>query len=143
MSDHDLRAPLFTRCNLNRKGESVSIVEDLKACLAVWGETLRIFGVERSINERDEIQILRSIKEVKDAEFVKMALFGARFESATDGFDPRKHIMLKRYLHPDKIEKFANLGYQEEKKQREARARTGSPLPAHKKLEEWKNGQGG
>jgi hypothetical protein len=102
----------------------------IEACKRTWLDTLQHFKTGRTaLGLKEETLIARAITE-HGAEFVDLALYGARFEPATDQFKPAEHVSLTRVLFEDrngkiKIDRFVNLGSQARSK----RAAKAIPLP--------------
>jgi hypothetical protein len=89
---------------------------EIQECVDSWKKTLETLGIRRSINIREEMEIGRAVQKW-GAEFVELALFGARHEPKTEHFDPRNFVSLRRIFGKDKqghdlIDRFANLGSQ-------------------------------
>lgn len=84
-------------------------------CAQAWLETQRKLGIrDPKILPVEQEVIGRSIQK-HTAEAVELALFGARFEEAFEGFDPKKNIDITRILMRNKegaerLPKFLKLG---------------------------------
>lgn len=103
------------------------------ACAQTWGQTLTHMGTKRAVGPTEELAITRAIQ-AHGAEMVDLALFGARFEKATDNFNPKDHVSIGRVLERDKfgklkIDKFANLGARAKQTQPRQPARAEEPPP--------------
>jgi hypothetical protein len=99
--------------------------EELRKCKDVWLQTLASFGIKRNLMQIEETEIARAMQK-HGAEAVELALFGARFEPATESFDPRKYVKISRFLRVDArgeevIDRFANLGAMERSRQERVR----------------------
>lgn len=85
-----------------------------------WIQTLAHFGItDRKISPMEEQMIARAIQRW-GVETTDQALYGARFEKATEKWNPKEHVSLSRILERDKqgnwrVDKFANLGAQQAK----------------------------
>jgi molybdenum cofactor biosynthesis enzyme MoaA len=59
--------------------------------------------VDRTILESEELEIFRAIKGQKgNAKIVELALFGAAFEPAHEGFNPKDYVKISRIFRPSK-----------------------------------------
>lgn len=89
--------------------------ETIAKCKTTWLATLKAMGSTRtSIAPSEEQMIARAIQ-IHGFEWVELALFGARFEPATESFNPREYIDITRILLNDKqgkprIQKFIEFG---------------------------------
>lgn len=84
--------------------------ENVAECMAEWKKTLEHFEIARGPDEiNDEPVIARAILK-HGADWVKLALSGARKQKAGPRFDPTQFVSLRIYLHNDKIERLVNIG---------------------------------
>lgn len=91
---------------------------EVSDCLEEYKKTLAFFGIRRGIRLFDETAIARAIvQHGGDAEFVKLAIMGARVEKPNEKYNPAEYCSLGRILDPKKIERFANLGAMTEEHQ--------------------------
>lgn len=84
--------------------------EDLDQCTQVWDQTLSRMGINKSA-KLDQVEIARILVR-NGLEKTKLALLGAGFESASENYDPKNHVSIRRLHKPDMLEKFINLGAQ-------------------------------
>lgn len=85
-----------------------------KECVATWEGTLRHFGINRTVSDWENTQIIRAALKYGE-DMVELALFGARFEKKTEKFDPKDYLSLARILEKDRqgvarIDLYANAG---------------------------------
>jgi hypothetical protein len=112
-------------------GENPEIVPaDVARCKATWKETLLRFEIDRNLSPAEELEIVRAIQR-NGADFVELALYGARYEKAVEGFKPAEHVAIARILLPDRegrlrIDKFANLGAAARKRLAAQKAKPGA-----------------
>jgi hypothetical protein len=83
--------------------------EGVAECMAEWRKTLEHFGIDRPMGERDQIEIARAIQ-TYGADWVLLAMQGARKQKASPRFDPKNFVSLRIYLHRDRIERLVNIG---------------------------------
>lgn len=88
--------------------------DELEACVKTWVGTCQHFGISKIVADHERTEIFRAMQRF-GAEYVDLALFGARFEKPTEGFNPADHLSLGRIFGRNKsgvlqIEKFNNLG---------------------------------
>jgi hypothetical protein len=83
--------------------------EAFAECLEEWKATLKHFEIERSLGERDQLEIARAIQR-DGPEWVKLAFQGARKQKAEKNFDPKQFVSLRIYLDPKRIERLVNIG---------------------------------
>lgn len=89
--------------------------QDVAKCKATWLATLSYLGSPRSKTMPSEEQLIARAIQQHGAEWVNLALLGARFEPATKDFNPKMYIDIARILLPDKmnrprIQKFIDYG---------------------------------
>lgn len=77
----------------------------VRACCDTWIGTLEHFKIPRPLSPTEQFEIARAIQKW-GAEFVDLALYGARFEPRFDGFKPEEHVSLARIFEKDKAGKF-------------------------------------
>lgn len=95
-----------------------AISEQIASLRETWKETLKHFGIERGISIVEE-SLMGRFLQLCGFETVDLALRGARFEAKTERFDPANHVSIGRVLQRGRIDKFANLGAQKPKTERE------------------------
>lgn len=83
--------------------------KDVQECLKEWGMTLAHFGIHRKPGLHDETTIGYAVGKY-GAEWVRLALIGARKEEKSEGYDPARFVSLRTYLDPEKIERYVNQG---------------------------------
>lgn len=83
--------------------------ENLAQCKAEWKKTLVHFEIDRALGERDEFALAAAIRQ-SSADWVRLALIGARQQKAGPRFDPKQFVSLAIYLHKDRIERLVNIG---------------------------------
>jgi hypothetical protein len=59
-----------------------------------------------------EIQTIEQKVALEGKEFVLLAFLGAKYEPGNDQFKPNRVLSLRRVFHPEKFERFINLGAQ-------------------------------
>lgn len=82
---------------------------DVQECVSEWKQTLEHFKIDRKVGQGDELEIARAITR-SGADWVKLALQGARKQKAGKSWDPAQFVSLKIYLDPKRIERLVNLG---------------------------------
>jgi hypothetical protein len=98
--------------------------EHIEACKETWKQTLKAFQVKRNPSAEEETQITRSIQS-QGFEYTNLTLLGARFETKTENYDPKKNVSITRVLFGRNKqgipfhEKLSNLGAQNSEQTRE------------------------
>jgi hypothetical protein len=87
----------------------MGLKEDVIECIDAWRDVLRKFGADRPIMETEKLSIARMIQQ-HGKEFVILSLLGAKYEPASEGFNPARFLSLKRIFDPTKFERFVTLG---------------------------------
>jgi hypothetical protein len=114
----------------NLRREEVSLAplsaDAIAEAIEEWGITLKHFGIDRKISAHDQTQLARAIQ-AHGIEAVRLAIRGARYESASENFNPKQHLSLARIFGRDRqgnlrVEKFINLGAQNKPRSRETHA---------------------
>lgn len=90
---------------------------EIENCKVTWISTLKHFSIHRNVSMMEETEIARSVMYF-GYELTRLALFGARFEASSEGFNPANHVRISRVLSRERIDKFANLGAQEQERVR-------------------------
>lgn len=105
-------------------GENSKPSSDLKSALAAcelaWEQTLTHFKAKRPLLDREREKLGRMIQQ-HGSEVVQLVLAGPRAEKPNESFDPAQHLSLDRIFHPQKVERFINLGSQLQAKQTKTR----------------------
>lgn len=87
----------------------------IEECVAVWSKTLERFNAQRPILPAEKAAIGRAIQ-ANESEPVKLALYGARFETGSESFNPAQHLSVHRVLDSKNFARFASIGAQEKRK---------------------------
>lgn len=117
------------------------VTSDLvKACCNTWRETLAAFKQERGLTQCEEIEIARAIQK-NGAEFVDLALYGARHEPSVNNWHAKDHVDITRVLLPDRdgkerIQKFVGYGAKHRQAEAEAEAKKLADAENAKEFEE-------
>lgn len=90
-----------TEQRIKPSGLSLTERDQLDQLLGVWIETLRFHKKSRGVVGGEDKTLLIQMR-AHGFETVKLALIGARYEPAHDGFDPRKYVDLGRIFGKDK-----------------------------------------
>lgn len=108
--------PSANEVALSKEGKKVRREESktlspgfIKECLNEWKITLEHFQINRGIGERDEIRIARAVTTFGE-DWVKLALQGARKQTASKTWNPRDFVSLDIYFDPKRIERLVNIG---------------------------------
>lgn len=109
--------------------------ETILKCKKTWLESIKAMGSSRVSCAPSEEQMIARAIQIHGAEWVELALFGARFEPATESFNPREYIDITRILLNDKqgkprIQKFIEFGVkgQEALRREEVKAERVAPV---------------
>lgn len=76
-----------------------------------WKNTLKHFGINRGLMLVEHTLIGRLVQ-MHGVDPVNLALIGAKYDPAFDGYDPRKNVSLTRLEDRKTFQKFVNLGAQ-------------------------------
>ena len=132
---------LALRVNADRCDQEIFLLKayegevvTLQDCMNTWLGTLEHFGIKRALNPREELEIARNVQKY-GAEYVELALYGARWEPKTETFDPKNFVSLRRVFGRDKqgfdlIDRFVNLGAPKRQHENHERARMESQSTA-------------
>lgn len=109
--------PTYVRTNetneTNVRARPPGVVKELSKevnlCMDEWKATLKHFGIERPLGERDEIEIARGVK-TYSTEWVKLAFAGMRKQTKGPKFDPAQFVSLAIAFDPKRIERLVNIG---------------------------------
>lgn len=109
--------PALVIKNKEKKGPLVISDPRVEACKRTWLETVGILGQPRkngNLSPGEDRMIWTAI-EINGAELVDLALYGARYEPAREGFNPRENVDIGRVLTKDRdgkerIQKFIGYG---------------------------------
>lgn len=95
--------------------QKISLAAEIAYCEQVWKATLKHFGIERQLLEPEIFDIARAVQR-HGVKTVELALLGARFEPAHEGFQPKDYVSLDRIFKPSrkdgklKLTDFCNWG---------------------------------
>lgn len=101
--------------------EQLSQDMELKSCAQAWRRTLGKYKGERNVFKHEIKQIQEAIEKY-DYESVHLALIGAGQELPGNGYVPANFVSLRRTFHPEKFDRFVNLGAQALERKRLAEA---------------------
>lgn len=91
--------------------------QPIQECVKVWEETLAKFNAARPILPAERAAIGRAIQACEnDPEPVKLALFGARHEKGSEGFNPAQYLSVHRILDAKNFPRLMSIGAQERAK---------------------------
>lgn len=109
------RKPLFcaVRSVLNKEPPNPLDQPSIQTVTKAWLDTLKHFGVSRSLNQYEDVLIARAIQR-HGVDSVVRAMIGARHEPKTDNFDPAQHVSLTRILGHKHFDKNLNRGIRAE-----------------------------
>lgn len=115
----------------NQGGVGGDLTSAASECEAAWFDALKKHGVERTkLIPGEDTQLVSAVQRYgKDN--VLLALLGAKYEPASEGFKPSRFISLSRILKPEAFQRFVNLGAQAKAKLNQ-RAALSEPLPESK-----------
>jgi hypothetical protein len=86
-----------TVCNTTSSSQKPEPPAHLPKLQETWLQTKSALGSDSKITAHEQEQICRAIR-AYGPEYTDAVLFGARFESATENWDPRKNISIHRVL---------------------------------------------
>lgn len=99
------------------KDKEMNLKKQILDAADIWGQTLWKYKIKKD-PMLDQLDLGRLIQ-IHGFDKTLLALLGAGQEEKSEGYDPAKHVSIRRLFKPDIFDKFVNLGAQGKFKQEE------------------------